>query len=131
MKEMGKRAEQIGDIVQTINLIADRTNLLSLNASIEAARAGEHGRGFAVVAEEIRVLADRAAGASADVAKIVRELQSTARDALNATSDGLRIAEDGPELAAEAEQGLGRSWAACAISDRPVKEIATSARASS
>jgi len=39
MKEMGRRAEEIGDIVQTINLIADRTNLLSLNASIEAARA--------------------------------------------------------------------------------------------
>ena len=82
IKDMGKRAEEIGDIVQTINLIADRTNLLSLNASIEAARAGEHGRGFAVVAEEIRALADRAAAASADIAKIVRGLQSTARDAV-------------------------------------------------
>ena len=79
---MGNRAEEIGDIVQTINLIADRTNLLSLNASIEAARAGEHGRGFAVVAEEIRALSDRAAAASADIAKIVRGLQGTAREAV-------------------------------------------------
>ena len=75
MKDMGKKVEEIGDIVQTINLIADRTNLLSLNASIEAARAGDHGRGFAVVAEEIRALADRAASASSDVAKIIRGLQ--------------------------------------------------------
>ena len=90
MKEMGKRAEEIGDIVQTINLIADRTNLLSLNASIEAARAGEHGRGFAVVAEEIRALADRAAAASADIAKIVRGLQATAREAVTASTEGVQ-----------------------------------------
>ena len=95
MKEMGKRVEEIGDIVQTINLIADRTNLLSLNASIEAARAGEHGRGFAVVAEEIRALADRAANASGDVAKIVRGLQSTAREAIGASAEGVKAAEEG------------------------------------
>jgi len=88
MKDMGKRAEEIGDIVQTINLIADRTNLLSLNASIEAARAGEHGRGFAVIAEEIRALAERAAAAASDVTKIVRGLQSAARDAQASSSEG-------------------------------------------
>ena len=68
MREMGKRTGEIATIVDTINLIAERTNLLSLNASIEAARAGDAGRGFAVVAEEIRNLADRSAKATADIA---------------------------------------------------------------
>ena len=68
MREMGKRTGDITSIVDTINLIAERTNLLSLNASIEAARAGDAGRGFAVVAEEIRNLADRSAKATADIA---------------------------------------------------------------
>ena len=75
IREMGKRSNEIGGIVNTINVIAERTNLLSLNASIEAARAGDAGRGFAVVAEEIRNLADRSAQATADIAAIIKALQ--------------------------------------------------------
>ena len=79
IREMGKRSEEIGGIVNTINVIAERTNMLSLNASIEAARAGDAGRGFAVVAEEIRNLADRSAQATSDIAAIIRSLQEVVR----------------------------------------------------
>ena len=91
IREMGKRANEISSIVDTINLIAERTNLLSLNASIEAARAGDAGRGFAVVAEEIRNLADRSAKATADIAAIIKALQEVAQEAVAASNEGLRV----------------------------------------
>src|SRR6187401_490160 len=104
IREMGKRSGEISTIVSTINLIAERTNLLSLNASIEAARAGDAGRGFAVVAEEIRNLANRAAQATADIAQIVGGLQAVIQEAVRASDDGVRVTEESSRLA---EAGIG------------------------
>ncbi len=68
-------ADNIQRITEVINNVADQTNLLALNAAIEAARAGEQGRGFAVVAEEVRALASKTSGATADIAKMLAEIR--------------------------------------------------------
>jgi len=73
---LNEKASNIGDMVTTINKVADQTNLLSLNAAIEAEKAGEYGRGFAVVATEIRRLADQTAVATYDIEQMVNEVQS-------------------------------------------------------
>ena len=78
--EVQDQSNSIGSIIETINSIAQQTNLLSLNASIEAARAGEHGRGFSVVAQEIRKLADQSMESGKQIKTIVEAIQKTAQN---------------------------------------------------
>lgn len=73
---LGRAAEEINKVTDTINSISSQTNLLALNATIEAARAGKAGKGFAVVANEIKELAGQTAGATEDIAKNILEIQN-------------------------------------------------------
>ncbi len=106
VQALGKSSNEIGEIVQVIDDIADQTNLLALNAAIEAARAGEQGRGFAVVADEVRKLAERTTKATKEIATMIRQIQKDTEGAVVSMNEGTAEVEKGKVLADKAGHAL-------------------------
>ncbi|MCB2217583.1 methyl-accepting chemotaxis protein [Desulfofustis glycolicus] len=102
VKRLGESSQEIGNIVQIINDIADRTSILALNASIQAAMAGEEGRGFAVVAEEVQRLAERSATSTKQIETLINTIQGEISEASISMEKSIQQVVDGTELADEA-----------------------------
>lgn len=103
---LSERTTQIGDIIATVNAIADQSKMLALNASIEAARAGEEGRGFAVVAMEVRNLAEQSREATAQVRDILSEIQQATNTAVMVTEEGTKGVDLGVNLVDRAGRAI-------------------------
>jgi len=106
VESLGTRSDQIGEIIGTIEEIADQTNLLALNAAIEAARAGEQGRGFAVVADEVRALAERTTRATKEIGEMIKAIQCETKEAVIAMEQGVCQVEAGTIEAAKSGDAL-------------------------
>jgi len=106
IKRLGESSQEIGEIVQLISDIADRTSILALNASIQAAMAGDAGRGFAVVAEEVERLAERSTEATKQIDTLIRAIQNETYEAVAAMETMTNEVVEGSDLAHNAGTAL-------------------------
>jgi methyl-accepting chemotaxis protein len=109
---LSEQGQAIGEIMLTVNDLAEQSNLLAVNASIEAAKAGEQGKGFAVVAQEVRNLAEQSKQATVQVRSILNDIQKATNAAVMATEQGSKAVEAGVKQslqAGDSVQKLGES----------------------
>jgi methyl-accepting chemotaxis protein len=103
---LSEQSQAIGEIIATVNDLAEQSNLLAVNAAIEAARAGEQGKGFAVVAQEVKSLAEQSKQATAQVRTILGDIQKATGAAVLATEQGSKAVEAGVKQSAEAGESI-------------------------
>ena len=121
--KLNELSSKIGEIVTTINAIADQTNMLALNAAIEAARAGEHGKGFAVVAEEVRKLAEESNKGANEIATLIHEMGSQTEEAVQSMDEGKHAVDNGIQVVNTTDATFADIINAVDSSVRSIKEI--------
>lgn len=107
--KLSKRVERIGTVVEVIDEIADRSDLLALNAALEGSRAGEAGKGFSIVAAEMRRLAENVMESTKEIKNLISEIRESTHAAAAAAEASRRATEQGEKLgsiAANAVDGI-------------------------
>jgi len=100
--KLSKRVERIGTVVEVIDEIADRSDLLALNAALEGAKAGEAGRGFSIVAAEMRRLAENVMESTKEIKNLITEIREATHAAKEASDGNKREASEGEKLGGNA-----------------------------
>ncbi|MCG7587600.1 methyl-accepting chemotaxis protein [Photobacterium sp. OFAV2-7] len=124
---LGRRGDEVQNIIQVIKGIAEQTNLLALNAAIEAARAGDQGRGFSVVADEVRQLAQRTAEATEEVTQSVLAIKDSTQQAVMVMADGQKQVTTNRTLTEETAAALNKIIDSAVVLNRNVQTIAATA----
>ncbi|MBD3670287.1 MAG: type IV pili methyl-accepting chemotaxis transducer N-terminal domain-containing protein [Gammaproteobacteria bacterium] len=106
IKRLGESSQQIGDIIELIDDIAEQTNILALNASIQSAMAGEAGRGFSIVADEVQQLAERASNSTKQIEGLIKSIQTETNEAIASMEQSTQGVVSGAQLAQEAGEAL-------------------------
>jgi methyl-accepting chemotaxis protein len=127
MDTLGRRAQDISQVMNVITDIADQTNLLALNAAIEAARAGDAGRGFAVVADEVRKLAEKTMNATKEVGETVRAVQEVSKQNVTGMDQAARAIAESTDLVRQSGQSLDEILRMSESTALQVQSIATAA----
>lgn len=125
---LSEQSQAIGEIIASVNDLAEQSNLLAVNAAIEAAKAGEQGRGFAVVAQEVKSLAEQSKQATAQVRAILGDIQRATNSAVLATEQGSRAVEAGMKQSAQAGESIRQLADSIAEAAQAATQIAASSQ---
>ena len=125
---LAEQGQAIGEIIATVNDLAEQSNLLAVNAAIEATRAGEYGKGFAVVAQEVKSLAEQSRQATTQVRTILMEIQKGTSAAVMATEQGTRTVAAGVKQATDAGEAIRGLAASVTEASQAAMQIAASSQ---
>ncbi len=138
IEELGRAAQDVGKVTETITEISEQTNLLALNATIEAARAGDAGKGFAVVANEIKELARQTAAATREIKGNIEGIQDSTKGTVEEIEQISKVINDVNEIvatiaAAVEEQSVTTNEIAANVvqADQGIQEVNTNVAQSS